>query len=61
MDIKKKKKKGKKETTEQFYSNFSRTVPIQFCYYLMQEFKPEFLQPLLCMENSCLLIVNIEN
>ena len=27
----------------------------------MQEFTPEFLQPILYMESSCLLIVSVEN
>ena len=52
------KKGGKKETIESFYSNFSCAI---FNYLMQQEFKSEFLQPFLHVENSYLLIVNIEN
>ena len=44
--LKRKEKKGKKETTESLYSNFIFTMLN--------------LQPFLYMENSFLLIVNIE-
>ena len=52
------KKGGKKETIESFYSNFSCAI---FNYLMQQEFKSEFLQPFLHVENSYLLIVDIEN
>lgn len=47
----------KKRKKSESFSNFSCTYSIQICYHLIQEFKSEFLQPLLClyMENSCLL------
>ena len=54
-------------TVFNFVSYYIATI-LLFCYsvypvllfcYLMQEFKPEFMQPFLYMKNSCLLTVNI--
>ena len=62
-DIKKEKKKGKKRNNRILLFKFQLQLQYtQFYFVIISNagFKPEFLQPFLCMENSCLLVVNIE-